>query len=86
MQAAEEEEQQHTPGTPCAEAQTESPQQQQLQQQLAAVRSKQPSPQLAAQQARLASVLDVVQIGKWLLAARAQDVAVVDVRCVWWWC
>lgn len=37
-------------------------------------------PEIAAQQALLQSVLDVQQIGRWLLAARAQDVCIVDVR------
>jgi hypothetical protein len=50
-------------------------------QQRAAMPSKQP-PDVAAQQQLLRSVLDVQQVGSWLLEARAQDVCIIDVRWV----
>jgi hypothetical protein len=56
-------------------------QQQQQQQQMGFVSSRQ-LPEVAAQQGLLGAVLDVQQVGNWLLAARAQDVCIIDVRWV----
>lgn len=55
--------------------------QQQQQQQMGFVSSRQ-LPEVAAQQRLLGAVLDVQQVGNWLLAARAQDVCIIDVRWV----
>jgi len=75
----------HTVLQSMDESQQQQPrQQQQQQQQQRQQKGQQPVsrqlPEIAAQQALLQSVLNVQQIGRWLLAARAQDVCIVDVR------
>jgi hypothetical protein len=54
----------------------------QQQQQKAFLSSRQ-LPEVAEQQRLLGAVPDVQKVGNWLLAARAQDVCIIDVRWVW---